>query len=327
MRRIRYNYFIALSLAGNLKSKTAALFIFTLFLINSSARCQSYISLSFDDPRTTDTLLLNWQNRNDSILNTLRDYNLKSALYISGKGIDSPDGKKLLNEWDDEGHSISNHSYAHRNYGSKKMSFEDFKIDFRKNAVLIRDYKNYVKRYRFPFLKEGNTREKIDSCREFLQNENYEMGYVSIDASDWFIDGVMNETLKVNPSANLEGFRQFYIYHIKERSHYYDSLATELTGRKVKHVLLLHYNLLNALFLKDLIEELKKDNFVMINSEEAYTDSIYSLYPSIIPAGESIVWAMAKESGKHEDTLRYPAENSPYEEEKLMKFLRDHTNR
>lgn len=318
---IRSNSFSAILLTGNLKSILVSIFIFVMFLLNSSAKCQSYISFSFDDPRTTDTLLLNWQDRNDSILKTLSDFNLKSALYVSGKGIDSPDGKKLLGEWDDQGHSISNHSYAHRNYGSRKMSFEDFKIDFQKNAVLIRDYKNYVKRYRFSFLKEGDTREKIDSCREFLQIENYKMGYVSIDASDWFIDGVMNETLKVNPSANLEGFRQFYIYHILERSRYYDSLAVILTGRKIKHVLLLHYNLLNALFLKDIILALKENNFIPVNTKEAYEDSIYNVYPSIVPAGESIVWAIAKETGKYDDVLRYPGEDSPYEEAKLKMFL------
>ena len=309
------------SLILNLKSIFCTTIFLVLFLFSTSAKSQIYISFSFDDPRTTDTLLLNWQGRNDSILKTLRDNNLKSTLYVSGKGIDSQEGIKLLTQWDNEGHSISNHSYAHRNYGSKKMSFEDFRNDFKKNEVLIKDYKNYDKRYRFPFLKEGDTREKIDSCREFLQNENYKMGYVSIDASDWYIDGIMNETLKVNPSANLEGFRQFYFYHIKERSHYYDSLATELTGRKIKHVLLLHYNLLNALFLNDLIEELKKDNFILINTSEAYEDSIYNSYPDIVPAGESIVWAIAKETGRYDEVLRYPGEDSPYEEAKLKMFL------
>ncbi len=305
----------------NLKSIFRTIIFLALFLYNTSAKSQIYISFSFDDPRTTDTLLLNWHGRNDSILKTLSDYNLKSTLHVSGKGIDSPEGSKLLSQWDGQGHSISNHSYAHRNYGSPKMSFEDFKNDFLKNEVLIKDYKNYDKRYRFPFLKEGDTREKIDSCREFLMNENYKMGYVSIDASDWYIDGIMNETLKVNPSANLEGFRQFYIYHIKERSHYYDSLATELTGRKIKHVLLLHYNLLNSLFLKDLTEELRKDNFILINTADAYEDSIYNVYPSIVPAGESIVWAIAKETGRYDEVLRYPGEDSPYEEAKLNMFL------
>ena len=293
----------------------------------SYLKSQSYISFSFDDPQTTPTSLLNWNDINDSILNTLRENNLHAALYVCGKRIDTQEGDELISKWDKEGHSIANHSYGHRNYGSNKMTFEDFKADFLLNVPLISSFNNYTKLYRFPYLKEGNTREKIDSCRQFLLNENYRNGYVSIDASDWFIDGVMNETLKVNPSADLEGFKRFYIYHILERSNYYDSLATELTGRKIKHVLLLHYNLLNALFLKDLIKELKKENFILINTNEAYTDSLYVLFPSNIPAGESIVWAKAKESGKYDDTLRYPAEDSPYEEEKLMKFLREHTNR
>ncbi len=299
------------------------LILFAL-LKTSFVNCQSYISFSFDDPQTTPTPLLTWNSINDSILNTLKENNLQAALYVCGKRINSQEGKDLITGWDNEGHSIANHSYEHRNYGSKKMNFEDFKTDFLMNVSLISNYKNYTKLFRFPYLKEGNTLEKIDSCRQFLLSENYRNGYVSIDASDWFIDKVMNETLKVNPAADLEGFRKFYIYHILERSHYYDSLATELTGRKIRHVILLHYNLLNALFLKELIAELKKENFILTNTSEAYTDSIYGLSPLNIPAGESIVWAIAKESGKYEDILRYPAEDSPYEEEKLIMFLNEY---
>ncbi len=37
----------------------------------------------------------------------------------------------------------------------------------------------------------------------------------------------------------------------------------------------------------------------------------------IIPTGESIVWVMAKELGKYETVLRYPAEDGNYEKEKM----------
>ncbi len=36
-----------------------------------------------------------------------------------------------------------------------------------------------------------------------------------------------------------------------------------------------------------------------------------------IPAGESLVWALARSSGKYPDRLRYPAEDGDYEEAKM----------
>jgi hypothetical protein len=34
--------------------------------------------------------------------------------------------------------------------------------------------------------------------------------------------------------------------------------------------------------------------------------------PGIFPAGESIIWAIAKESGMHDEALRYPADSEKY---------------
>ena len=44
------------------------------------------------------------------------------------------------------------------------------------------------------------------------------------------------------------------------------------------------------------------------------------MIPDIVPAGESIIWGLARESGKFDDVIRYPAEDSPYEEEKMNKL-------
>lgn len=35
------------------------------------------------------------------------------------------------------------------------------------------------------------------------------------------------------------------------------------------------------------------------------------------PAGESLIWALVKQSGKFDDVLRYPAEEGEYEKEKM----------
>lgn len=299
------------------------LFLIATFLCFSGthSNAQVYIFLSFDDPQTTESPVLSWQQRNEHILETLSRHGLQSTLYVCGKRVVSTEGQQLLSSWDKAGHAIANHSWSHANFGSSAMSMAGFMIDFSRCDSLIRPFKHYTKRYRFPYLKEGETRSKIDSCRSFLQAQHYAMGYVSIDASDWYIDGILRDTLKANPAANLDAFRKFYIHHILERSYYYDRLATALTGRKVKHVLLLHHNLLNALLLDDLIIALKQRNFIFISTAEAYKDDIYKQYPATVPAGESIIWSMAKATGRFEGQLRYPAEDGIYEEEQLKSFL------
>jgi hypothetical protein len=40
----------------------------------------------------------------------------------------------------------------------------------------------------------------------------------------------------------------------------------------------------------------------------------------ILQAGESIVWGVAKETGKYEDILRYPGEDGEYEKDEMDKL-------
>jgi hypothetical protein len=66
-----------------------------------------------------------------------------------------------------------------------------------------------------------------------------------------------------------------------------------------------------------LLTMFKAKGWDLINATEAYADPIFTSEPNIAPAGESLVWALAKETGRFEDRLRYPAEDSVYEEEGL----------
>ncbi|HAX50258.1 MAG TPA: hypothetical protein DCX92_14850, partial [Bacteroidetes bacterium] len=79
---------------------------------------------------------------------------------------------------------------------------------------------------------------------------------------------------------------------------------------------------INASFLGELLIHFKKYGWELINASDAFTDEIYSSQPQIIPAGESLVWALAKETGKYESMLRYPGEDSEYEEMPLNEFLK-----
>jgi len=98
---------------------------------------------------------------------------------------------------------------------------------------------------------------------------------------------------------------------------FYDSLAQRVLGRSVRHTVLLHHNPLNALFLGDLITMFRKKGWKPVDAEYAYKDEVYDRQPKILPAGESLIWALAKESGKFENELRYPGEDDVYENPRM----------
>lgn len=68
---------------------------------------------TFDDPASEGSADLNWQELNDRILYALAKHKAKSVLFVCGKRVDSPAGRKLIAMWDRAGHGIGNHSYSH----------------------------------------------------------------------------------------------------------------------------------------------------------------------------------------------------------------------
>lgn len=288
---------------------------FLFFAITSPA--QPTVSFTFDDGATRDMPGYAFEKWNALLLKNLRDANVKTVFFVTGANKTDAKGRYLLAQWNDEGHRIGNHTYTHPNYGNKSVSFEAFKQEFLRTDSVIRNYSQYIRLFRFPYLKEGDTSPKVEAFRDLLREHQYRNGHVTIEASDWYIDGRLLKRLRSDPQANLDGFRQFYLKHLFARARYYEQLSFQLTGRHIRHTLLLHHNLVNALFLGDLIKMFKEKGWNIIDAEKAFEDPIFQSQPTNIPAGEGLVWALAKQSGKFESTLRYPAEDGDYEKAEM----------
>ena len=305
------------------KFKSIISLLITVLALNNYilfAQEKPSVCFTFDDGNPKDILDYKYFEWNGLILNQLEDFNLQTILYVCGRNLDNEEGKKVIESWDNAGHIIANHTYSHLNYNNPKNGFDTYKDDILRCDSLISNYKNYQKYFRAQYLKSGDTREKRDSLNVFLQSINYKNGYVTIDNSDWFIDSRLIKFMEENSDSSIEKYKKYYIEHLIDRAKYYDEIAYKLLGRRVKHTLLLHHNLTSALFLNDLMAAFEKEGWKLIDADDAFTDPVYEMIPDIVPAGESIIWGLARESGKFDDVIRYPAEDSPYEEEKMNKL-------
>jgi peptidoglycan/xylan/chitin deacetylase (PgdA/CDA1 family) len=277
------------------------------------------VSFTFDDGITRDIATYKFKVWNRMILSALEEEGSTSVFFVTGRNKLDDKGKYLLKSWSEEGHLIANHTFTHPNFNSEKLSVADFEKELLKTDKVISAYSTYAKLFRFPYLKEGNTEEKITGFRSTLNKHGYKNGYVTIDASDWYIDGELIKSIQKEGynSPKIQQYKKFYLQHILERANYYESLSYRMTGRNITHTLLLHHNLTSALFLKDLIKKFKNEGWEVLDANVAFQDKIFESIPKVNPAGESLIWSLAKESGKYEDELRYPAEDSRYEIPKM----------
>ncbi|MGB7923036.1 MAG: polysaccharide deacetylase family protein [Pyrinomonadaceae bacterium] len=276
------------------------------------------MAITMDDFNWFDTPRLAAEARNRGLLDALRAHRVKAAMFVCGKYVDNPAGQKMVDAWDKDGHLIGNHSYSHLYYHD--VSFVRFSQDVLRGEGVLKQHPRFKKFFRFPYLKEGETVAKRDGMRAFLKEHGYRNGHVTIDASDWFVDQRMRARLTKNPKAELAPYRDYYLIHLWERALYYNDLSLKALGRSVKHTLLLHHNVLNGLFLGDVMSMFVSKGWKLIDAEEAFNDPVFSSAPNILPAGESVLWALAKESGKFDKLLRYPGEDSEYEQAQMDKL-------
>jgi peptidoglycan-N-acetylglucosamine deacetylase len=283
---------------------------------NAGESKRPQISITMDDPSIDVSPQMGWQETNERILGTLAGRNLKAALFVCGIRVDRPEGRSLLSAWDDAGHLICNHSYSHLTYLSK-TSYEEFAADFLRNEPIIAPYRHRTSIFRYPSLKEGDTAEKRDRFRSLLKDHGYRVGHVTIDTSDWYVDQRMQQRLQDDNKAKLDPYRDYLVAHLLDRASYYRQLSLDVLGHEIRHTLLVHFRMMNALFLQDVMAAFEKSGWTWIDADRAFEDPIFRKEPQTVPAGESLVWALAAESGRFKQRLRWPSEDDVYEKPKM----------
>jgi peptidoglycan/xylan/chitin deacetylase (PgdA/CDA1 family) len=269
------------------------------------------VAITMDDFNLADTPPLTAVARNTRILDALDAHRVRAAGFVTGQFLDSDAKMALVAEWSKRGHMIGNHTFSHWEYPN--ADFGAFCDDTLRCEALLSKLPTYTKMFRFPYLKEGTTAEQRDRMRLFLRDHGYRNGHVTIDASDWYVDSRLRKRLQARPDANQMPYRDFYLEHIWERAQYYDGLARKVLGRTIRHTLLIHHNLLNGLFLGDLLGMFERKGWRVVDARYAFEDPVFRAEPKVAPAGESLVWALAKETGRFEKSLRYPGEDGAYE--------------
>lgn len=268
------------------------------------------VALSFDDgfdPRIEPQAAA-W---NQAMLDALAHAGIHAILFPAGSRVDGPGGLTLVRAWGLAGHDVGNHTYRHVDFADRSISVKDFVADIERNQALLEGVPGWTPRLRFPYLKEGDTVAKRDGLRAWLAAHHYETGAVSIDTSDWYYDQRYRAWLALHPGADRTPFRQAYLAHLWDRAQYYDGLARRVLGRSASHVILLHTKRINADFLGDIIGMFRSRGWIIVPPAEAYQDPLYAEKPRVLPAGESILWSLAKQAGMPD--LRYPAEDDVYE--------------
>jgi len=265
----------------------------------AAAQAQS-VAFTFDDgPRLEETPLLSPQQRNQALLDALAAHKVSAALFVTcGNGADQPAGYALAQAWGRAGHAIGNHTMTHPDLESANVTLAQYQQEISDCDRITSTLPGYQKWFRFTFLREGKTPEKLDGMRAFLTQTGYRNAYVSLDTSDWRLDEKLSEVLRANAKADLAPIRQAYLSHLRQRADAYRDLSRLMVGRDMPQVILLHHNLINALWLKDAIQQFKDMGWTIITPAQAFADPVYQQPPEKTKGGQSLLWSIARSKGQ-----------------------------
>ena len=292
-----------------------AIALLLVWLLPLAAGAQ-IIGLTFDgglDP-SRERRAAGWNAR---ILRALEKQHLHAIVFPSLKHIGGTAGMPLIERWSAAGHGVGNHTASHWSLASADVSLHDFVADVQRAEAALSGLPTWVPMLRFPYLKEGDTLDKRDGMRAWMSRHGYRGAPVSIDTSDGYYN---QRYLALQAAGRSEAVRRLtraYVRHLLDRATYYDTLAREALGRSPAHVLRLHVNAINAATLPAVIEAFRNKGWHFISARTALEDPLYRMQPDALPAGESIVWALARQRGVED--LRQPAEDAAYERPLLQR--------
>jgi peptidoglycan/xylan/chitin deacetylase (PgdA/CDA1 family) len=260
------------------------------------------VAFTFDDgPRLEATPRLSPLERNAALLAALARHKVKAALMVTANnGAIRPEGLALARAWGEAGHAIGNHTMSHLDLNAKDVTLSRYQQELLDCDRIIAPLPGYRKWFRFTYLREGNTPDKRDGMRAFLKQQGYRNAYVSLDTSDWRLDEKLVDVLNKKPNAaaaDLAPIKAAYLAHVRQRALAYRELAHKLQGRDIPQVILLHHNLINALWLDNVIAQFEQMGWQITTPQQAFEDPVYQLQPDRAAAGQSLLLSMARSLG------------------------------
>ena len=279
-------------------------FLVAVFSSTVSAR---EIALTFDDAPTPDSALMTGQERTTKLVAALQSVGVKDVMFfVTGKNVSDETRNRLL-KYTDAGFHLANHSYSHRS--AEQIPHDDYLSDVYRAHLLIKDLPNFLPFHRFPYLHAGKDQASVDYLQQELKNMGYRDGYVTIDNFDWLISSLLTKAFEEKKKVDLDKARDFYVQTLIRNIEFYDSIAQKTLGRSPRHVMLLHENDAAALFVDDLVNELRKQGWKIISPQKAYQDKIAKTYPNTQFQKQGRIAAIAASKGVAQADLRHESEN------------------
>ena len=238
------------------------------------------IAFSFDDAPRDKGAFLEPDERPRLLIEALQTAGIRQAVFFINPGrITASDNDAAdIAAYAAAGHLLANHTAHHLKLSA--VSAEKFLADIDAGEAWLNNKPNRRPWFRFPFLDEGRKdKVKRDAVRAGLKKRGLMNAYVTVDASDWYMDDQAIAAAAAGRLMDWYALRDLYVESYVQSADFSDDLARRTLGRAPVQMILLHETDLAAMFVDDLAAALKADVWTIVTADEAYRDPIANMEP------------------------------------------------
>jgi len=258
------------------------------------------VAITFDDLPIAGVLprdITSSRALTDKLLQAITAHHVPVVAFVNeGKlagdsGAADPDRVALLRRWLDAGLELGNHTYSHADFHSTPLA--DFEADVIKGEAttrrLLEERGRALRFFRHPFLHTGRDLATRAAFERFLAERGYRIAPVTIDNDEYIFAGAYDRTLQRADAGTARRVADAYVPYMEAKVAYFERNEQELFGRPIRHVLLVHANLLNAERFGDLATMFERRGYRFITLDRALEDSAYASEDTYAGSG-GITW-------------------------------------
>ncbi len=240
------------------------------------AAAQKRIALTFDDAPRSAGAFLTPDQRTVKLIAALHRAGVRQAAFFVNPAnlANDTDGTDRLTDYVVAGHVLADHSFSHP--ALAKLTAEQYLADIDRAEAWLKGRDGVRRWFRYPFLDEGGTdKAKRDAVRAGLRARGLSNGYVTLDGSDWQLEGMTLAAKQAGRAMDMAGLRKLYVDMMMQGVETHYANAQKVFGaRQPIHVMLMHETDIAALFVEDFVRALKARGWTIATADAAYGDAL-----------------------------------------------------
>ncbi len=242
------------------------------------------------------------------LLAVLRRHRVPAVGFVIWGGVTGPADAALLDRWIAARVELGNHSFGHLDF--TRTDAAAYVADVEKGRAglqgLLDPRGARCRFFRFPFLREGDTEDKLLAVRRYLEESGQRPVPVTIDNQDWSFEEPYVEAVRRGDRSRAREVAADYQAALRAAVRHHEMTGDELFGRPVPQILLLHANAIGASEWEALFTWLERTGHRFATADEVLRDPVFADPPRFVGRYGPGLWdriAHVREDQEVRDTL------------------------